>query len=55
MSLNAEDISWYSRVYENVKLILNYGDFPNVPLLDTKKRESTTTRGWHCDILDTPW
>ncbi|XP_050909910.1 uncharacterized protein LOC127123753 [Lathyrus oleraceus] len=36
MSLNAEDISWYSRIYDSVKLILNYGDFPNVPLLGTK-------------------
>ncbi|XP_050895118.1 uncharacterized protein LOC127101705 [Lathyrus oleraceus] len=32
MSLNVEDISWYSRIYNNVKIILNYGDFPNVPL-----------------------
>ena len=36
MSLNAEDISWYSRSYDNVKLILNYGNFPNVRLLGTK-------------------
>lgn len=36
MSLNTEDISWYSRVYNNVKLILNYDDFPSVPLLGTK-------------------
>ncbi|XP_050889419.1 uncharacterized protein LOC127094657 [Lathyrus oleraceus] len=36
MSLKAEDIPWYSRVYDGVKLILNYGDFPNVPLLGTK-------------------
>ncbi|XP_050904656.1 uncharacterized protein LOC127118487 [Lathyrus oleraceus] len=36
MSLNAEDISWYSRSYVNVKLILSCGDFPNVPLLGTK-------------------
>ncbi|XP_050920369.1 uncharacterized protein LOC127138005 [Lathyrus oleraceus] len=36
MSLNAEDVSWYSRSYDNVKLVLNYGDFPNVPLLGTK-------------------
>ncbi|XP_050895607.1 uncharacterized protein LOC127102253 [Lathyrus oleraceus] len=36
MSLKAEDISWYSRVYDGVKLILNCGDFPNVPLLGTK-------------------
>ncbi|XP_050915515.1 uncharacterized protein LOC127130576 [Lathyrus oleraceus] len=36
MSLKEEDIPWYSRVYDGVKLILNYGDFPNVPLLGTK-------------------
>ncbi|XP_050916035.1 uncharacterized protein LOC127131140 [Lathyrus oleraceus] len=36
MSLNAEDISWYSRIYNSVKLILNYGNFPNVPLLGMK-------------------
>lgn len=36
MSLNAEDISWYSRSYDNVKLILNYGNLPNVPLLGIK-------------------
>ncbi|XP_050894682.1 uncharacterized protein LOC127101338 [Lathyrus oleraceus] len=36
MSLNAEDISWYSRSYDNVKLIHNNGDFLNVPLLCTK-------------------
>lgn len=36
MSLNAEDISWYSRSYDNVKLILSCGDFLNVPLLGTK-------------------
>ncbi|XP_050915216.1 uncharacterized protein LOC127130204 [Lathyrus oleraceus] len=36
MSLKAEDIPWYSRVYDGVKLILNCGDFPNVPLLGTK-------------------
>lgn len=36
MSLNAEDISWYSRSYDNVKLILNCGDFPNVYLLGIK-------------------
>ncbi|XP_050909456.1 uncharacterized protein LOC127123263 [Lathyrus oleraceus] len=36
MSLNAEDILWYSRAYDDVKLILNYGNFPNVPLIGTK-------------------
>lgn len=37
MSLKVEDIPWYSRVYDGVKLILNYGDFPNVPLLGTNR------------------
>ncbi|XP_050897305.1 uncharacterized protein LOC127104145 [Lathyrus oleraceus] len=37
MPLNAEDIFWYSRIYDSVKLILNYGDFPNVPLLGKKE------------------
>ncbi|XP_050877402.1 uncharacterized protein LOC127081162 [Lathyrus oleraceus] len=36
MSLKAEDIPWYSRVYGGVKLILNCRDFPNVSLLGTK-------------------
>ncbi|XP_050889377.1 uncharacterized protein LOC127094607 [Lathyrus oleraceus] len=36
LSLKAEDIPWYSRVYDGVKLILNCVDFPNVPFLDTK-------------------
>ncbi|XP_050890747.1 uncharacterized protein LOC127096184 [Lathyrus oleraceus] len=36
MSLKAKDIPWYSRVYDGVKLILDYGDFPHVPLLGTK-------------------
>ncbi|XP_050889233.1 uncharacterized protein LOC127094443 [Lathyrus oleraceus] len=39
MSLKAEDISWYSRVYDGVKLILNCGDFPNVPLLGVEEPE----------------
>ncbi|XP_050916001.1 uncharacterized protein LOC127131111 [Lathyrus oleraceus] len=38
MSLNTEEISWYSRIYDGVKLILNCGDFPNVPLLGTRVR-----------------
>ncbi|XP_050918370.1 uncharacterized protein LOC127135774 [Lathyrus oleraceus] len=33
MSLKVEDIPWYCRVYDGVKIILNCGDFPNVPLL----------------------
>ncbi|XP_050916407.1 uncharacterized protein LOC127131533 [Lathyrus oleraceus] len=36
ISLKAKDIPWYFREYDGVKLILNYGDFPNVPLLGTK-------------------
>lgn len=36
VSLKAEDIPWYSRVYDGVKLILNCRDFPNVPLLGTE-------------------
>ncbi|XP_050919798.1 uncharacterized protein LOC127137372 [Lathyrus oleraceus] len=36
MSLTAEDISWYSRVYDGVEIIMDCGNFPNVPLLGTK-------------------
>lgn len=36
MSLTAEDISWYSRSYDDVKIILNYGNFHNMPFLGTK-------------------
>ncbi|XP_050897244.1 uncharacterized protein LOC127104073 [Lathyrus oleraceus] len=36
MSLKAEDIPWYSRVYDGVKIILNCGDLSNVPLLGVK-------------------
>lgn len=36
MSLTAEDISWYSISYDNVKIIINCGNFPNMPLLGTK-------------------
>ncbi|XP_050916426.1 uncharacterized protein LOC127131551 [Lathyrus oleraceus] len=36
MSLTAEDISWYYIVYDDVKIILDYGNFPNVPLLGIK-------------------
>lgn len=36
MSLTAKDISWYSRSYEDVKIILNCGNFLNVPLLGIK-------------------
>lgn len=36
MSLTANDILWYSRAYGDVKIILNYGGFPNVLLIGTK-------------------
>lgn len=36
MSFTGEDISWYSRVYDDVKIILDCGNSPNVPLLGTK-------------------
>ncbi|XP_050897187.1 uncharacterized protein LOC127104006 [Lathyrus oleraceus] len=36
MSLTADDILWYSRAYDDVKVILNYGLFPNAPLIGTK-------------------
>ncbi|XP_050896323.1 uncharacterized protein LOC127103073 [Lathyrus oleraceus] len=44
MTLKAEDIPWYSRVYDGVKVILNCGDFPNVPLLGTKGGINYNTR-----------
>lgn len=44
MSLNAEDISWYSRIYDSVKLLLNCGYFPNVPLLGMKGGINYITR-----------
>lgn len=58
MSLNAEDISWYSRIYDIVKLILNCGDFPNVPLLGTKGEINynlrLTLRQLGCPMVDKP-
>ena len=36
MSLTTKDISWYSQSYDDVKIIINCGIFPNVPLLGTK-------------------
>lgn len=36
MSLTAEDIIWYSRAYDDVKVILNSGNFRNVHLIGTK-------------------
>lgn len=36
MSHTDDDILWYSRAYDDVKIILNYGSFPNVPLIGTK-------------------
>ncbi|KAI5437975.1 hypothetical protein KIW84_023923 [Lathyrus oleraceus] len=35
MSLTNDDISWYNRVYDGVKIIDSYGEFSNVPLLGT--------------------
>ncbi|XP_050875397.1 uncharacterized protein LOC127079024 [Lathyrus oleraceus] len=48
MSLKAEEIPWYSRVHDGVKLILNYGDFPNVPLLGVEEPEliKKIVRAW---------
>ncbi|XP_050895598.1 uncharacterized protein LOC127102242 [Lathyrus oleraceus] len=37
MSLTYSDIEWYSHAYDEVKIIENCGEFPNVPLLDTKR------------------
>lgn len=36
MSLTANDMLWYSRAYEDVKVLLNCGSLPNVPLISTK-------------------
>ena len=36
MSLTTEDILWYSRAYDDVNVILNCGNFPNVSLIGTK-------------------
>lgn len=36
MSLTAEDILWYYRAYDDVKVILNCVYLPNVPLISTK-------------------
>lgn len=36
ISLTVDDISWYSRNYEDIKIILKYRHFPNVPLIGTK-------------------
>lgn len=36
MSLNADDIVWYSRDYDGVKLIFSCGDFQNIPLISAK-------------------
>lgn len=36
MSLTSEDISCYSKVYGGIKIIMDCGNFPNVPLLGTK-------------------
>lgn len=58
MSLIAEDISWYSRSYGDVKIILNYGNFPNVPILGTKGELNYNLRLALCQLgypmLDKP-
>ena len=36
MSLTNDDITWYSSVYDNVKIIDSCGEFSNVPLLGTQ-------------------
>lgn len=36
MSLTNANVTWYSRVNFDVKIIDNYGEFPNVPLLGAK-------------------
>lgn len=38
MSLTDNDIIWYSRSYDDVKIILNCESFPNVPLIGIKGR-----------------
>ncbi|XP_050914841.1 uncharacterized protein LOC127129758 [Lathyrus oleraceus] len=35
-SLRSEDLSWYSKEYINMDIILSYGDFPNLPLIGTQ-------------------
>ncbi|XP_050889383.1 uncharacterized protein LOC127094618 [Lathyrus oleraceus] len=44
MPLTAEDIFWYSRVYDGVEIIMDYGNFPNVSLLGTKGRINYNSR-----------
>ncbi|XP_050919522.1 uncharacterized protein LOC127137071 [Lathyrus oleraceus] len=36
MSLTNDDITWYSSSYDDVEIIDSYGEFSNVPLLDTQ-------------------
>lgn len=36
MYLTTRDISWYSHGYDGIKIILSCGDFPNVPLIETR-------------------
>lgn len=37
MSPTNADVTWYSRVYDDVKIVDNCGEFPNLPLLGTKR------------------
>lgn len=36
MSLTNADVTWYSRIYDDMKIIDSCGEFLNVPLLGTK-------------------
>lgn len=36
MSLTANDIFWYSREYDDIKIIFSCGNFPNMPFIGTK-------------------
>lgn len=37
MHLTNVDVTWYSRVHDDVKIIYNCGEFPNVSFLGTKR------------------
>ncbi|XP_050890804.1 uncharacterized protein LOC127096252 [Lathyrus oleraceus] len=58
MSLTAENILWYSRSYNDVNIILNYGNFPNVPILCIKSGINYNPRLVLCQLgypmLDKP-
>ncbi|XP_050918471.1 uncharacterized protein LOC127135888 [Lathyrus oleraceus] len=50
MSLTTEDIMWYSRAYDDIKLILSCGNFPNVPLIGTKNGINYNPRITLCQL-----